>query len=1157
MPVRIEVGAEPLPGYRLLNRIGGGGFGEVWRAEAPGGLLKAIKFVYGDLHLPDGDGGNRALQELKALARVRKVRHPFILSLERFDVVDGQLIIVMELADRSLWDRFRECRNKGLAGIPRRELLEYMEEAAEALDLMNIQYDLQHLDIKPQNLFLIHNHVKVADFGLVKDLQGLAASVTGGITPVYAAPETFEGWVSRYSDQYSLAIVYMELLTGTRPFRASTPQQLIHMHLTAKPDLSALPASDQPIIARALAKTPHERHPSCLEMVQALRHAEGGSRRVFLPGFAEGCEENADVENGSRSHQVEEAPAEVVAPAQGTVMFTQAMERRSERLGMGVFVPALIIGLGGWAKSVLQYFTNWITERYGALRELPHLRLLHIDTDPEAHHSWGEEFLTQGGELLLARLQRPARYLRPKDQLPDVSEWLDPQMLYRMPRSQVTGGIRALGRLAFVEHYRSIRHRLEQLLSAITQPQALEQACQRWQTEIRSDWPLVFIVTHLAGGTGSGMLLDTAYVVRDILTHIGYFQPRVFALLGVNEAESQEANVLALANTYAALTELEYFQRGGNTFLARYEAKGPVIRDVSTPFLHCMLVPSKQENDAPRIAAEWLYRELLSPLGRQASLMRGMELSQGRNQSAGTSTQACTGGQEHRLEPAARISIFGLASVQHPHRQILRGVATHCAARLVREWCEIPAEDWAELPQTGWRDLTETLAIEPEIIEAALEELARQALGADFPHAVQQALGQLAQHYGEPPVLACAALKLWEDWLGNPDELAGSWRKFVILQPWREHLENLRQHAEEALINWIWHFLEVPAARRAGAEAALQWAISQLDAWIQGLEQRRSDVLAAQRAAEEQLENALHEFERLQRSWARDRRMEQRKQAFQERFLTALTQLAILRYQRVALENLTRTYASLRGRLSDQAKELSFCRRRLQELARELTHAATQLPTLAADQGYFYAQGHNLPEAVEHALRQLPEEFLRRLDQRFQDRLHQEATSLQRLCTAGTSSLTHLRQVLLSEIESYLQELWPNQDLAQLLFLQDSTQQRVAALLRQLYEQAEPTWSGSGALTCHAICLVALPGSPAGHELAQSAQATFPSDTVFLMGDPQEICVYREYVGIRFEDLPQFGREARYAYEQVCSLEHFTPHSRIDIAPAQQVAINI
>src|SRR5438105_3161781 len=272
MPFRLESGAEPIPGYKLIERLGGGGFGEVWKCEAPGGLPKAIKFVYGDLQAASGDGV-RAEQELKALSRVKTVRHPYILSLERYDIIDGQLMIVMELADRNLWDRFRECRGQGLPGIPRDELLRYMEECSEALDLMNIEYQLQHLDIKPQNLFLVHNHAKVADFGLVKDLQGMMASVTGGITPVYAAPEPFDGWISRFCDQYSLAIVYQELLTGQSPFNGTNVRQLIMQHLQAAPNLSSLPLGDQPIVGRALAKNPEHRFPTCRDFVQSLRAA--------------------------------------------------------------------------------------------------------------------------------------------------------------------------------------------------------------------------------------------------------------------------------------------------------------------------------------------------------------------------------------------------------------------------------------------------------------------------------------------------------------------------------------------------------------------------------------------------------------------------------------------------------------------------------------------------------------------------------------------------------------------------------------------------------------------------------------------------------------------------------------------------------------------
>src|SRR5437773_54228 len=270
MPFRLESGAEPIPGYKLIERLGGGGFGEVWKCVAPGGLLKAIKFVYGDLQTASPDG-QRAEQELKALSRVKTVRHPYILSLERFDIIDGQLMIVMELADRTLWDRFRESRSQGHSGIPHAELIGYMEETAEALDLMDSLYQLQHLDIKPQNLFLVHNHVKVADFGLVKDLEGGIASVTGGVTPVYAAPETFDGKVTRFTDQYSLAIVYQELLTGQRPFAGTNIRQLVLQHMQAPPNLSSLPPPDQPVIGRALSKVASDRFPMCSDLMALLR----------------------------------------------------------------------------------------------------------------------------------------------------------------------------------------------------------------------------------------------------------------------------------------------------------------------------------------------------------------------------------------------------------------------------------------------------------------------------------------------------------------------------------------------------------------------------------------------------------------------------------------------------------------------------------------------------------------------------------------------------------------------------------------------------------------------------------------------------------------------------------------------------------------------
>ena len=149
---------EPIPGYFTKELIGVGGYGEVWKSHAPGGLVKAIKFVYGNIN------SKRASRELRSLNRIKEVRHAFLLSIERIEIVDGNLIIVTELADQSLKQQFDKHRASGQRGLPRKELLEILRDAADALDYIYENYSLQHLDIKPENLLLVGDRAKVADY---------------------------------------------------------------------------------------------------------------------------------------------------------------------------------------------------------------------------------------------------------------------------------------------------------------------------------------------------------------------------------------------------------------------------------------------------------------------------------------------------------------------------------------------------------------------------------------------------------------------------------------------------------------------------------------------------------------------------------------------------------------------------------------------------------------------------------------------------------------------------------------------------------------------------------------------------------------------------------------------------------------------------------
>lgn len=254
----------PGAGYQLLERIGKGQFGEVYRGLSSGGVRVAIKKI---LRSIDDDSCKR---ELKALEKLRDLSHPFLLQTHDFYAFEDRLIIIMELADGSLHDRFKECIAAGKPGIPAEELLTYFSEAAEALDYLR-DAKLAHRDIKPQNLLHLKGHAKVADFGVARSQEGTVDhTMNVGGTPAYMPPEMWKGDISVHSDQYSFAITWYEMRTGRRVFSGKTHFDIAQQHLTATPDVSGVPPEEQQVLLRALAKDPKKRYPGCKEFVQAL-----------------------------------------------------------------------------------------------------------------------------------------------------------------------------------------------------------------------------------------------------------------------------------------------------------------------------------------------------------------------------------------------------------------------------------------------------------------------------------------------------------------------------------------------------------------------------------------------------------------------------------------------------------------------------------------------------------------------------------------------------------------------------------------------------------------------------------------------------------------------------------------------------------------------
>jgi formylglycine-generating enzyme required for sulfatase activity len=272
-PFRPVEGAEPIPGYFLDAFLGEGGSGEVWRARGPGDVRVALKFLPAD--------AEAAERELQALRMLLNVRDSHLLSIFGVWPITGCHVLAMELADGTLADRLKECRREGLPGVPRDELLRYFAQAAEGLDFLNeprhflspgaAPVSIGHGDIKPQNLLLVGKGVKVGDFGLARALErSLASKITRSMTPAYVAPEGLRGEVSRWSDQYSLAVTWCELRGGRLPFGGGLWEQLDGRR-QGLPDLTMLAEEERAAVGRALSKQPRDRWPTCRAFIEALQ----------------------------------------------------------------------------------------------------------------------------------------------------------------------------------------------------------------------------------------------------------------------------------------------------------------------------------------------------------------------------------------------------------------------------------------------------------------------------------------------------------------------------------------------------------------------------------------------------------------------------------------------------------------------------------------------------------------------------------------------------------------------------------------------------------------------------------------------------------------------------------------------------------------------
>lgn len=279
MPDRV---GQQLANYRLMRLLGQGGFADVYLGEHVYlNTEAAIKVL--QMRLTDDD----KLSFLEEARTIAHLRHPSVVRILEYDVVDSIPFLVMDYAPHGT---LRQLYPKGTV-LPPAAVVEYVRQVAAALQYAHDQR-LIHRDVKPENMLLGYkNAVLLSDFGLAVIAQSSRdrlQTVAGTVT--YMAPEQLQGKACPASDQYALAAVVYEWLTGERLFSGSFIEVASQHVLVPPPSLRiknpALSSAIDLVIQKALSKNAEQRFASVLEFAAAFEQvcaAELPKQQVSAP----------------------------------------------------------------------------------------------------------------------------------------------------------------------------------------------------------------------------------------------------------------------------------------------------------------------------------------------------------------------------------------------------------------------------------------------------------------------------------------------------------------------------------------------------------------------------------------------------------------------------------------------------------------------------------------------------------------------------------------------------------------------------------------------------------------------------------------------------------------------------------------------------------
>ncbi len=260
-----------LPGYEIQNRLGGGAFGDVYKAEKRSiGKVYAVKFLKGT----EQDVVERELEQVSYFA---SIDHPNLVSVEDVGVVLGVPYVIMGYAGE---DTLARRMKRG--SLDEKSHLRYFVQACRGVLALHDRR-LAHFDLKPSNIFIRGDVARVGDYGLAKLIaDGRQTLSFGRGTPHYMAPEMLKNRADHRADIYSLGIILYEGIAGRLPYDLGA-ETLVREDDLPPEFPPTFPATLRPVVECATRVAPDQRYASVLELLEDMGQTARQGDSVRLP----------------------------------------------------------------------------------------------------------------------------------------------------------------------------------------------------------------------------------------------------------------------------------------------------------------------------------------------------------------------------------------------------------------------------------------------------------------------------------------------------------------------------------------------------------------------------------------------------------------------------------------------------------------------------------------------------------------------------------------------------------------------------------------------------------------------------------------------------------------------------------------------------------